>query len=82
MAVLTAGQKREQFEHALDQLLQRDSTTSALAIALSQFFGATWQDVDNILSLTEEDIDKMTHKVIDASVSPNTSTVHDVLKGD
>ncbi len=82
MAVLTAAQKQEQFEHVMNVLLNRHPVTSALGEALSQFYGTTYQDTDNLLTLTEADIDTMTYDVEDTSVQPATKTTKDVLRGD
>ena len=66
MPVLSATTKEAQYVHVMDNILQRHHNTSPLAMALELYFGqghSTHKDIDNIISLTEGDIDILVYEV-------------------
>ena len=75
MPVLTKAQMQMQYVHVMDILTQRDHATSALAKALERHFGqgnSLHQDVDNILGLTQDEIDGLEYE--SQVPDPNDST--------
>ena len=61
MPVLTANQKVTQFDHLMNDLIQRDADNSPLAKALIHHFGtaSVYKDIDNLLALTASDISSL-----------------------
>ena len=55
-------QKELQYVHVMEVLLQRDSTTSVIAMSLELHFGKntkTYRDVDKIMALSEQDMSSL-----------------------
>ena len=66
MPVLSSAAKQIQYEHVMTQLLQRDLRSSPIAMALEAHFGvgnSTHKDVDNIVSMTEDDIASLGYEI-------------------
>ena len=63
MPILPRAVKEAQYAHVMSNLLQRDGESSPLAKALANHFGGTsHKDMDNLISLTSQEIDDLEYE--------------------
>ena len=78
MPVLSSAAKQIQYEHVMTQLLQRDLQSSPIAMALEAHFGvgnSTHKDVDNIVTMTEDDIASLEYEIKETDPNDDTKVI-------
>ena len=77
MPVLTAAQKKAQFEHVIKVLLGKPSLDTPLVRALAHHHGSgqVHQDVDCILALLQSDIDTLEYEHQETDPLDSTKTI-------
>ena len=82
MPVLTSTVMRTQYEHVMNVLLRRDPDTSPLAKSLERHYGQggmSHKDVDNIISLSDPELDSLTYEKLEPDPADATKTTKTIV---